>query len=297
MRRNDVFMKACVFPGQGTQFLGMGKDLFAKYPLELDICDEVLGYSIRNLCLENCEGKLNQTQYTQPAIYVVNALSYLEYLSRSEKPSMVAGHSLGEFNALMAAGVFNFATGLKLVKKRGELMGQIKGGGMAAILGMSSQRIHEILEQHKLSNIYISNYNAPLQYVIGGRLEDIKTAKNIFQCAGVRIFSVLNVSGAFHTIYMEDVREKFSVEVKKNRFDSPQIPVISNVTAQPYSYCELEETIINQMICPVRWVETVTYMLEHGIKEVNQIGSGKILINLHNQISKEFKNASTSDSG
>lgn len=282
-------MEACIFSGQGTQFQGMGKELFDKYSSHLDICDEILGYSIKKLCLEDYENKLNQTQYTQPAVYVVNALSYFEYLNKNKKPSIVAGHSLGEYNALMAADVFDFATGLRIVKKRGELMGEIKGGGMAAILGTNAKTVSKVLEQYELSDLYISNYNSPLQTVIGGKSKDIKLAKSIFEATGCGHYLILNVSAAFHTVYMEDAKKKFSLEIKKTHFNSPKISVVSNVTAKPYNHSKIEETIINQMTCPVRWNETIIYMLKHGVEKISSIDPSRVLHNLYNQIRKEFE--------
>ncbi len=228
-------MNACVFPGQGSQFIGMGSDLFEKYPDIVEICDKVLDYSIVDLCLNDKNNKLNMTEFTQPALYTVNAMYYYEMLKKEGKPLYVAGHSLGEYNALLAAEVFNFETGLKLVKKRGELMGKAQNGAMAAVIGLNANIISTLLEDNKLDDkIFLANYNAPNQLVISGEKEKIKSAKTIFMEAGARAYAVLQVSGAFHSPFMKESMIKYKSEVDKVDFKAPCIPVIANMTAKPY---------------------------------------------------------------
>ena len=162
-------MKTYMFPGQGSQARGMGGSLFDEFPELTDKADKILGYSIKELCLEDPRKELKNTQFTQPALYVVNALSYYKRIQETgETPDYVAGHSLGEFNALLAAECFDFETGLKLVKKRGELMSQATDGAMAAILNANREQVETLLKENGFKNVDIANYNAPLQIVISG---------------------------------------------------------------------------------------------------------------------------------
>ncbi|MES2307422.1 MAG: ACP S-malonyltransferase, partial [Verrucomicrobiota bacterium] len=224
--------KIYVFPGQGSQKVGMGKELFPLFPEEVSQANEILGYSIEQLCTEDPHQLLNRTDYTQPALYIVNALSYLQKVKETGiKPSLVAGHSLGEYNALLAAGVFDFATGLKLVQKRGALMAQAQGGGMAAVLGMPVEKIRELLQNPAHSGIDVANFNAPEQTVISGPAEAIQNAKADFDAAGAKRYVVLAVSGAFHSRYMKPSQEEFEKFLEGFTFKAPEIPVISNVHA------------------------------------------------------------------
>ncbi|MGH7487375.1 MAG: acyltransferase domain-containing protein, partial [bacterium] len=177
-------MSTFIFPGQGSQHKGMGKDLFSRYPHIVDIADSVLGYSTRELCLDDPNNVLTETQFTQPALYVVNALTYFHTIgSKATRPDYVAGHSLGEYNALLAAEVIDFETGLRLVQKRGQLMAQVKGGGMAAVVGLSDAQIERVLAEAALTCIDIANRNSPSQFVISGRVEDIQKAKPALESA------------------------------------------------------------------------------------------------------------------
>jgi malonyl CoA-acyl carrier protein transacylase len=226
-------MRAYVFPGQGSQRTGMGGALFEHFGDLTAKADAVLGYSIEELCLSDPRKVLNKTDYTQPALYVVNAFTYLKKLEDGQPmPDYVAGHSLGEYNALLAAGAFDFETGLKLVKKRGELIGRASGGAMAAVVGLSEEQVLEILRGDGLSGIDIANINSPNQVVISGLKEDIGRAEAFFKTAAV---VPLNVSGAFHSRYMEKAKSDFELFVKNFEFSPLKIPVISNVTARPYN--------------------------------------------------------------
>ena len=177
----------------------MGGILFEEFKELTAKVDQLLGYSIRELCLEDPKMQLNQTQYTQPALYIVNALSYLKKVAETgKKPDFVAGHSLGEYDALFVSGVFDFETGLRLVAKRGEIMSRATGGGMAAVIGLTEVQVTEILQQNGLEAIDIANFNSPYQIVISGRKEDVDKAKPIFEAArDVKMFAPLKVSGAF----------------------------------------------------------------------------------------------------
>ena len=277
-------MKAYIFPGQGSQFVGMGYGLFEKYPEIIGICDRVLEYSITDLCLYDRNKKLGLTQYTQPALYTVNALYYYEKMKDYNKPDYVAGHSLGEYNALLAAGVIDFETGLRLVKQRGCLMGNTKGGGMAAVLNLQEDKINEILIRHNFDNkIFIANYNSPGQIVIAGDKESIESAKPYFEEAGARAYVVLNVSGAFHSPMMNNANIEYKKYIDKFEMEEPLITVIANLTAKPYVASELIDTLSNQMTNPVRWTDTLIYLLSHNVDDIEQVGPGEVLTGLVGQ--------------
>ena len=170
-------MFALAFPGQGSQHKGMGAQLFGRFPEETARADEILGYSIEELCRDDVDGRLQNTEYTQPALFVVNALSHLAHRADGgAEPDYLAGHSLGEYNALHAAGAFDFATGLRLVAKRGELMSRVADGGMAAVVGLTAEQVAELLGRPGLENLSIANYNNPTQTVVAGPREDVAGA-------------------------------------------------------------------------------------------------------------------------
>ncbi|MBZ9609911.1 ACP S-malonyltransferase [Clostridium estertheticum] len=282
-------MYTCVFPGQGSQQLGMGGDLFDKYADLTEQADRILGYSIKQLCLEDNNKQLNQTQYTQVALFMVNALSYHEQLSSTkEKPSFLIGHSLGEYNALYAAGVIDFETGIKLVKKRGELMSQSISGGMAAVLGMTEEEVRSVIKTNNLCDIYISNFNTPTQIILSGTKQAINNAKSYFEEAEVSDYVVLNVSGAFHSPFMEEAKNKFANYTNNFKFLKMQIPVISNVYAKPYDQEQLVDTLVNQIVSPVRWTESIHYLLDRGITEIIQVGPGDVITGLIRTIKREY---------
>ena len=281
-------MTAFVFPGQGSQKKGMGGSLFDEYQELTARASAILGYSVRELCLEDPNRQLAQTRYTQPALYVVNALTYLRRLNeRGKGPDYVAGHSLGEYNALFVAGVFEFETGLELVKRRGELMALASGGAMAAVIGLRAERIEGILEESGLRSIRIANLNSPSQTVIAGTEADIGQARSIFEAAGVEAYIPLNVSGAFHTPQMDAAREEFREFLEGFEFSEPAIPVISNVHANPYGKALVKENLVEQITHPVRWTESIQYLRRRGEMEFEEIGPGTVLTRLIAQIQKE----------
>ncbi|MGA1876318.1 MAG: ACP S-malonyltransferase, partial [bacterium] len=271
-------MKAFVFPGQGSQKKGMGEELFDLFPEITGKADEILGYSIKELCLEDSRNVLNVTQYTQPALYTVNALTcYKEIEETGGQPDYLAGHSLGEYNALLAGGVFDFETGLRLVQKRAELMSKAVGGGMAAIIGLEGEKVLEILKVKGFSTIDVANFNSPSQTVISGLKEDIAQAGNIFKEAGARLFIPLKVSGAFHSRYMEPARREFERFLESFEFSSPAIPVISNVEARPYTRDKVKRLLADQITHSVRWTESIRYLMGKGVTEFKETGPGTVL--------------------
>jgi trans-AT polyketide synthase, acyltransferase and oxidoreductase domains len=281
-------MLAYVFPGQGSQEKGMGGDLFDEFDEFTEIADKILGYSIKQLCLEDPYRQLNQTQYTQPALYVVNALCYYEKLKeRGKTIHFLAGHSLGEYNALLAADAIDFETGLKLVKKRGELMSNASGGAMAAVLNLNEQDIQSILDQNGLSSIDIANYNAPSQIVISGLKAHINRAAEIFEAMAIRCV-VLNVSAAFHSRYMRPIQDEFERYLKTFTFSKLETPVISNVTGEPYQQNEIVANLSAQITHSVKWTESMRYLMTRRDRMFfEEVGPGDVLIKLIDKIQHE----------
>ncbi|MET0320649.1 MAG: ACP S-malonyltransferase [Duganella sp.] len=272
-------MKTCLFPGQGSQAKGMGKHLFDRYPELTAQADQILGYSIRELCVDDPRQQLNRTLYTQPAIYVVSALAWHDHVAMHGKPDFVAGHSLGEFNALLAAEAFGFETGLQLVRKRAELMDAAADGAMAAVLNLDAAEIADILAANGLDQIDIANLNAPSQTVISGARAQIERAEPLFQNGKGR-YIPLNTSGAFHSRFMEPARQQFEAFLASFDFRPLAIPVIANVTAQPYQPGAVAANLARQITGTVRWHETVNYLLAAGADPMVEVGHGAVLTNL-----------------
>jgi malonyl CoA-acyl carrier protein transacylase len=278
-------MTTYIFPGQGSQAKGMGTDLFPHYSALLETADAILGYSVASLCLDDLQEQLNLTQFTQPALYVINALSYYHKIeSGCDRPDYVAGHSLGEYNALLAANVFDFETGLRLVKKRSELMSQAANGSMAAIIGLKSETIKDILEKNHLNSVTIANYNSHLQTVISGQKDELDNASSLCEQAGAMMVVALKVSGAFHSPLMKKAQHEFDSFLSQFRFLLPSMPVISNVTAKPYHANELQQHLVKQISNPVRWTETIEYLISQGVTDFQEIGPGSTLAGLIRRI-------------
>jgi malonyl CoA-acyl carrier protein transacylase len=283
-------MLTFVFPGQGSQKTGMGDTLFDEFLPEVAEADHILGYSIKELCIDDPNDQLGLTHYTQPALYVVNALSYLKCLiETNQKPDYLAGHSLGEYNALFAAGAFNFGTGIKLVKKRGELMSQATGGGMAAVIGLSEKEISGILKNNKLESITIANYNTPSQLVISGPKADIDSAQSIFEDSNARKYVPLKVSAAFHSPYMNEAKREFAAFLEGFEFSELKTPVISNIHAIPYEQPALKENLAEQITHSVRWTDSIRYLMGMGEMVFEEIGPGNVLKGLIRNIKREAK--------
>lgn len=280
-------MTTYVFPGQGAQKLGMGKELFDAYPDLIAQADEIIGTSLKRLCLEDPDNVLNLTQYTQPALFAVNALTYLQRMATSDKePNYLAGHSLGEFNALFAAGAFDFATGLKLVCKRGELMAAAGAGGMAAVMNIGLKDIERILAENGLGAIDVANFNAPSQIVVSGPKDEIERAIGPFEDAGAR-YVIIKVNSAFHSRYMKPSRDAFAAFLTQFNFDPLSIPVISNVRARPYRSDEVKTLLANQINNSVNWVDSIRYLMGKGETEFIECGPGKVLTGLIRKIVQE----------
>jgi malonyl CoA-acyl carrier protein transacylase len=287
-------MIAIVFPGQGSQKKGMGQGLFDDIREFVDVekdVDAMLGYSLRELCLHDPEQRLKETQFTQPCLYTVNALHYWKSLKEGVRPQFVAGHSLGEYNALLAAGVFDFLTGLKLVKKRGELMAQARNGGMGAVLGLSESVIVKVLADNGLASVDIANFNSPSETVISGPVAEIAKCGPLLEKAGARLFVPLQVSAAFHSRYMADAARDFADFLAPFSFYAPRIPVMSNVTAQPYPTTDasvaVKDLLKRQITSSVQWVKSVRFLLGQGVVEFKGTGPGTVLMGLVRQIQQD----------
>lgn len=289
-------MVAFVFPGQGAQKKGMGGTLFDEIREFKEIepqVDAVLGYSLRELCLDDPDNLLNQTQYTQPALYTVNALHYFRALNEGKRPDYVAGHSLGEFNALLAAGVFDFITGLRLVKKRGALMSEADSGGMAAVIGLSSDKVSSALNTLELEGVDVANYNSQQQIVISGPHDQIKLAGPILEKAGAKAVMPLSVSAAFHSRYMSKAAKEFVEYARQFDYNSPSLPVIANITATPYEESEpdqhIPDVLMKQIAGSVLWQSSVEYILNAGEEDFVEIGPGNVLTRLIEQIRSDHQ--------
>ncbi len=268
---------AWVFPGQGSQEVGMGLDLLnlptAKSKFEL--AEKILGWSITEICQSDKE-KLSRTLYTQPCLFVIESILAAEMLNNSEPPNLVAGHSLGEYVALHVAGVFDFETGLKLVKRRAELMDTASGGEMVALIGFKRDILEAVLEQ--TPNVVLANDNSPVQVVISGSPEGVET---VLSQVKAKKKVKLNVSGAFHSHLMNPVAGEFNEVLEKVDFAEAKIPVLSNV--EPTAITDagmLKKRLLQQMTMGVRWREISLQLPELGIEKVVEIGPGKVLTGL-----------------
>ncbi|MET9996277.1 ACP S-malonyltransferase [Streptomyces microflavus] len=280
-------MRCYVFPGQGTQKKGMGRNLFGRFPDLPRRADRVLGYPIEELCLENPERRLSETVYAQPAIYVVNALHWSAAQEDLPPADFFAGHSLGEYSALFAAGAFDFETGLTLVRRRAELMGQVSGGAMAAVIGVSEQIVEETLKQHDATGVVIANYNAPEQFVLSGSREELARIKPVFEkVEGVRGFVPVKVSGPFHAPAMAPAAARFRTLLAAVDVGELRTPVISNVTGRPFGSDaqEVRALLAEQITEPVRWTDCIRYLRDAGVSAFTELGESKVLTSLIDRI-------------
>ena len=278
---------ALLFPGQGSQVRGMGKESFDRFPDLVHAADAILGYSLRELCLDDPRGQLKLTQFTQPALYAVEALDFLRLQKDGlVAPAFAAGHSLGEYAALFAAGVFDFETGLRLVQKRGALMAEAPAGGMAAVLGLSEDRIRTVLRDSGFDGIDVANSNSPTQVAVAGLKQDILAAQTAFEAAGGR-YIVLNVGAAFHSRYMKPAQAPFAAFAQQMRFALPRFPVLSNVTARPHDPDTIRDRLVAQIASAVQWTDSVRFLMGKQIAEYREVGPGQVLTRLVQQIRKE----------
>ena len=276
---------AYLFPGQGSQRVGMGNELFQQFPSLVEEANSILGYSLKELCTQGPEDKLGQTQFTQPALYLVSYLAGLAKHEENMSPDMAAGHSVGEFAALAAAKAFSFADGLRMVTKRGEIMAKVSGGGMAAVIGLESKIIVSTLKDKNLQKIDLANFNSPGQIVISGPAFEIDSSISFLKEAGAKLVVPLKVSGAFHSKMMKEPSEEFAIFLKKFSFAAPNFPIFANVTGSEYSNPdEIGGLLVKQMYSSVLWSESIQKMRSLGAVEFIECGPGNVLTKLLRQI-------------
>lgn len=273
-----------VFPGQGTQKKGMGAGLFERHAHLVEQADALLGYSLRELCLEDPRGVLDMTEYTQPALFAVSALTYLDKRDSGARiPDFFAGHSLGEFNALFAAGAFDFETGIALVAKRGELMSKASRGAMAAVIGFDQAKVRSVLAASGIDDVDIANINSASQIVISGPKESIANCERIFVESGARCM-MLKVSAAFHSRYMRDARDEFASFIAQRTLHPLSSNVVSNRTARLYPRHDYASLLIEQITHPVDWYQSISWLLAEGVTTIEEVGPGDVLTNLFYKI-------------
>lgn len=295
---------ACLFPGQGSQYVGMGKELALtsrEAASIFELADKVLGIELSRLCWDGPEEELIKTINTQPAIVTTSIAAFAILREKGFNPSMVAGHSVGEYAALVAAGAISVEDALLLVRKRGSLMyeaGIDSPGSMAAIIGLSHEQINNICKDVSSSGIcQIANLNCSDQVVISGNVDAIAKARELASQANARRVIPLNVSGAFHSPLMKSASAKLKEEIEKIEIRKPRIPVITNVYAkEATSAQEIKDALILQMESQVLWQNSIEFMVSKGIKIFIETGAGKVLKGLNNKINKEMKTLNIEDS-
>ena len=290
-------MKAFVFPGQGAQFVGMGKDLYESNALAKELFDqanEVLGFKITDMMFDGTAEELKQTKVTQPAVFLHSVISAL-CLGDDFQPSMVAGHSLGEFSALVAAGALSFEDGLRLVHARALAMQkacEAAPGTMAAIIGLSDEKVEEICAA--VDGVVVpANYNCPGQLVISGEVEAVNAACAKMKEAGAKRALPLPVSGAFHSPLMQPAKEELQAAIESTEFHTPKCPVYQNFDAQPHTDpAEIKANLIAQLTGSVRWTASVQRMIADGADDFTECGPGKALQGMIGRIDKNVTCAS-----
>ena len=287
-------MKAFVFPGQGSQFVGMGKDLYENNALAkelFDKADEILGFNITDIMFAGTDEQLKQTNVTQPAVFLHSVISAL-CLGDDFKPTMVAGHSLGEFSALVAAGALSFEDGLKLVAARANAMQkacEANPGTMAAIIGLSDEKVEEVCSEVSADGqiVVAANYNCPGQLVISGNVEAVNAACEKLKEAGAKRALPLKVGGAFHSPLMQPAKDELQAAIEQTEFAAPSCPVYQNVDAKAHTdAAEIKANLTAQLTSPVRWTASVQAMIAAGADDFTECGPGKALQGMIGRIDK-----------
>ena len=281
---------AYVFPGQGAQFVGMGKDLYDNFPKAKELFDqanEILGFNITDIIFNGTDEDLKQTKVTQPAVFLHSVIRAI-CLGDDFKPKMVAGHSLGEFSALVAAGGLSFEDGLRLVSKRALAMQaacELQPSTMAAVLGLEDEKVVEVLKSITNEVVVAANFNCPGQLVISGSIAGVEQACEALKNAGAKRALPLKVGGAFHSPLMEPAREELAKAIEETNFSSPKCPIYQNVVAHAVTEPqEIKKNLIAQLTAPVRWTECVRAMISDGATLFTEVGPGTVLQGLVKKI-------------
>ena len=290
-------MNAYIFPGQGAQFSGMGLDLYENSTLAQELfekANDILGFNITDIMIEGSAEDLKETKVTQPAIFL-HSVILAKTLGDSFKPDMVAGHSLGEFSALVAAGALTFEDGLKLVSQRAQAMQkacELQPSTMAAVLGLEDAVVEDVCKT--IDGVVVAaNYNCPGQLVISGDVEAINKACEAMKEAGARRALVLPFGGDFHSPLMEPAREELAAAIENTTFSKPNCPIYQNVTASAITdENEIKANLISQLTAPVRWTQSVEQMITDGATHFTEVGPGKVLQGLVKKINREADTAS-----
>ena len=290
-------MKAFVFPGQGAQFSGMGKDLFDTSSMaqsRFEEANDILGFNIAEVMFQGTDDELKQTAVTQPAIFL-HSVILAECLAESFDPDMVAGHSLGEFSALVAAGALQFADGLRLVAARANAMQKAcesQPSTMAAVLGLENDVVESICDATQ-GIVVAANYNCPGQLVISGEVPSVQAACDALTEAGARRALMLPVGGAFHSPLMEPAREELAKAISSADLQTPRCPIYQNVSAEPTIDPDVIRTqLVAQLTAPVKWTQTMKAMIADGANHVTEVGPGKVLQGLFKKVDRAFPTAS-----
>lgn len=285
-------MKAYIFPGQGAQFVGMGKDLYENHPLAKELfmqANEILGFHITEIMFNGTEEQLKETAVTQPAIFL-HSVIMSQVLGKDFTPDMVAGHSLGEFSALVAAQALSFEDGLRLVSQRAATMQkacELSQGTMAAILGLADALVEELCQD--VPGIVVpANYNCPGQLVISGELKSVENACELMKSQGAKRALILPVGGAFHSPLMAPAREELAQAIEEVTITKPRCPIYQNVpTTAVIAPSEIKKNLIEQLTAPVKWTQSVERMIADGATDFIEVGPGKVLQGLVKKINKE----------
>lgn len=287
--------KAFLFPGQGSQYVGMAKDLFdnsVEAKEMIRTADEAIGANLSYIMFNGPEEELKQTEFTQPAIFLHSVV--LASLIRTLRPDAAAGHSLGEYSALVAAGAIQFYEAVKLVRQRGLAMqyaGTVMQGTMAAVVGLQPEVVENLCkEASAVGIVQCANFNSPGQIVISGSVDGVKKAMELCKSNGAKLVKELVVSGAFHSPLMEPAKERLQKALDETNFYNARFPVYANVTAKPVSEKEeIKKLLFDQLTSPVRWEETIKNMIDDGIEEFYEIGPGKVLQGLVKRINPDVR--------
>ncbi|MBM7623822.1 ACP S-malonyltransferase [Sporohalobacter salinus] len=288
---------AFLFPGQGAQKVGMGAELVKNYSIAKDIfqaADEALGFEISKLCFEGPADKLKRTENTQPAILTMSIAAYEILKKKGIQPDMVAGHSLGEYSALVAAGALDFKSAVKLVHKRGQFMEEAVPAGkgaMGAVIGLKRDGVEEVVKEgSQFGTVELANYNTPIQTVISGSKEAVEKTLELAEDAGAKKTVLLNVSGPFHSSLMKPASERLAAELEKVEISQPDLPIIANVTADYVETSdEIKKALIDQLSGSVYWVDTIKQMINDNVNKVIEVGPGRTLKGFMRRIDRSIE--------